>query len=192
MAFPITEHDRPALIAHASPSASSPISRLGGSWFFAFGVAVFAVSAVASGGTFAYRKYLESQRAALTDEAKAEEQALQSDSLREIIAFSQSLNAAQALLKEHPFTSNVFRFLQKNTHPEVQWKSFSFAGANRKIDMNAVARSYRAVAEQVSALEGNPGVEHVEFGGLARSTAGLVSFRVSLVLAPSVFQYASP
>lgn len=190
MAFPITEHDRPALIAHAPPS--SPIARLGGSWIFAVGIGLVAVSVIASGGAFAYRKYLESERAALTDEAKGEERALQSDSLRAIIAFSQSLNAAQALLGEHPFVSNIFRFLQKNTHPEVQWKSFSFAGTDRKIEMNAVARSFRAVAEQVSALEGNPDVAKVDFGGLSRSAAGLVSFRVSLVLTPGVLRYSSP
>ncbi|OHA08423.1 MAG: hypothetical protein A3A44_00265 [Candidatus Sungbacteria bacterium RIFCSPLOWO2_01_FULL_60_25] len=192
MAFPVTEHDRPALIAHASPQERSPVSRLGGSWFFAFSVAVFVVSAVAYGGVFAYRKYLESQRATLTAAVKEREQALQSDSLREVIAFSQSLNAAQALLQEHPFASNVFGFLGTNTHPEVQFKGLTFAGENRRIDMNAVARSYRAVAEQVSALEGNPAVERVDFGGLSRSGAGLVSFRVSLVLRQSVFQYQSP
>ena len=192
MAFPVTEHDRPALIAHASPQERSPVSRLGGSWFFAFSFAVFVVSAVAYGGVFAYRKYLESQRATLTALVKEREQALQSDSLREVIAFSQSLNAAQTLLAEHPFPSNVFRFLQENTHPAVQFKSFSFAGQNRRIDMNAVARSYRAVAEQVSALEGNPDVEQVDFGGLSSSGAGLVNFRVSIILGPSVFQYRSP
>ena len=153
---------------------------------------MFVVSAVAYGGVFAYRKYLESQRATLTAAVKEREQALQSDSLREVIAFSQSLNAAQALLQEHPFASNVFGFLGTNTHPEVQFKGLTFAGENRRIDMNAVARSYRAVAEQVSALEGNPAVERVDFGGLSRSGAGLVSFRVSLVLRQSVFQYQSP
>lgn len=192
MAFSITEHDRPALISHSPPQAPSSVSRLSGSWFFAFGVAIFIVSAVACGGIFAYRKYLESQRDTLTTAVKEREQALQSDSLREVIAFSQSLNAAQTLLKEHPFASNVFQFLRTNTHQGVQFKSLTFAGQNRKIDMNAVARSYRVVAEQVSVLEGNPDVEHVDFGGLSLSGGGLVSFRVSLVFKPSVFQYPSP
>ncbi|OHA08163.1 MAG: hypothetical protein A3B37_03855 [Candidatus Sungbacteria bacterium RIFCSPLOWO2_01_FULL_59_16] len=192
MSFPVTERDHSTFIPRPSEAASSPMERLSGSWFFALSAAVFIVSAVACGGAFAYRKYLESQRATLTALVKEREQALQSDSLREVIAFSQSLNAAQTLLAEHPFPSNVFRFLQENTHPAVQFKSFSFAGQNRRIDMNAVARSYRAVAEQVSALEGNPDVEQVDFGGLSSSGAGLVNFRVSIILGPSVFQYRSP
>lgn len=192
MAFPVTGRDHPTLISRSSEAAPSSLERLSGSWFFAFGVALFIVSAVLSGGVFAYRKYLESERTTLAMAVKEREQALQSDSLHEIIAFSQSLNAAETLLAEHPFPSNIFPFLQKNTHQGVQWKSFSFAGLTRRVDMNAVARSYRAVAEQISVLEGVPDVESVSFGGLSLSGSGLVSFHVGLVLKPSMFPYRTP
>src|SRR3989344_209296 len=188
MAFPVTGREHSTLISRPSEAAPSSLERLSGSWFFAFGVAVFIVVAVLCAGVFAYRKYLESQRETLTATVKEREQALQSDSLREIIAFSQSMNAAETLLVAHPFPSSVFPFLQENTHQGVQWKSFSFAGGTRRIDMNAVARSYRAVAEQVSVLEGKPDVESVEFGGLSLSGGGLVNFRVSLIVKPSVLE----
>lgn len=191
MAFPITESGRPSLISRTPQAAPASLERLAGSWFFAVGLGLFLVSLVACGGIFGYRKYLESRRDSLAREVKEREQALQSDSLREIIAFSQSLSAAQTLLREHPFSSNVFQFLQANTHQGVQFKSFSFAGQNRRVDMNAVARSYRAVAEQISVLEGNPEVESVDFSGLSLAT-NVVNFRIGMVLKPSVFKYKTP
>lgn len=170
------------LIAKDPYSARSRVIYRSGAWIFSVALALFLAALIVAGGLWIYARSLATAQNQWRDQIKTQEDELRPDLLAQLVDLSNSLNVARELLAKHVFVSNVFAFLQEAAHPKVQFTSFSFSLDSQKIDVSGLAPSYRAVAEQISALESSPQVEHVDFGGLSLADRGLVNFKLAIIV----------
>jgi hypothetical protein len=98
---------------------------------------------------------------------------------------------AAKLLGEHVYWSGICAFLEKNTVSDVYFKNF-VGGSDGQIVMSAVAKSYRAVAEQILAFRA---VEEIEKVFITSATASVsptgetaeVNFEAKIKLKQEIF-----
>ncbi len=157
-------------------------------WFFRVSLAIGIASALAAGGLFAYRRTLEVQRDRWAQDVRAEESALKTPLTAELINLFRSITSARQILAQHLFMTRVFGFLRAAAHPRVQFSSLHVAQESSMVELSGVAASYRAVAEQVSILESRREVKGVDFGGLSVGPRGLVNFRFSIAVTPTLLR----
>lgn len=160
----------------------------GGRWLFRASLAVGALSLLAAGGLFGYRRILVGQRSEWLSRVRAEEAVLQTPLSRELTDLSRSLSASREVLAQHVLATNVFGFLKEATHPQVQFTGFQFSHETLALDLSGVAASYRTVAEQISILESRGEVSAVDFGGLSRGPKGVL-FQLSIEVKPILLSY---
>jgi len=182
------------LISRERPRISSFIYQ-GGVWFFNLSLVLLILALILFGGLFFYGRTIEASRADWAREVTKRKEAFGAEGgVGRLVSTSNSLGVVRELVGQHVFASNVFAFLAEVTHPKMQFNSFAFARDSRKIDLSGLAANYKTVAEQVNILESHPQVEKVEFGGLATTERGFVSFRLAIIFKPSLLnlRVASP
>ena len=170
-------------MADLSLKTSSFVSRLprGGSLSFsAISIALFIAVLGATGGLVILNRGRENQKTQFIAQNKIKEESLRPELLNQIVSLEDRLTGARELLSNHTFVSNVFRVLEADTHPYVQFSNFSFARDSLKVDMAGEAANYRVLARQIGLFEQDPQIQKVEFGGLSSTGTGLIGFRLTL------------
>lgn len=147
---------------------------------------------IATGGTwlgfYFYSGRLFSINADLRSQIASFEEDLDPNLIRELINISNNLASARAIIRNHLLTSNVFEFLEKNTHPKVAYGSISYSAGSLKMDLTAAAASYLVLARQISVFESSPVVNKVSFGGLSIAEGGIVKFGLGIEFKPELIR----
>lgn len=160
--------------------------RQGGSFLFYFSLLAFFVTIAGYGGLVLLNNAQSKAREELILQVKSKEEELRPELLSQIFLLDARLKTMRVLISQHSFPSNVLRFLETHTNPHVRFLNFNFSKDTRKLDMTGEATSYAVLAEQIAALEGDPNVETVEFGGLSLGTKNLVNFKVAIIFKPAL------
>lgn len=116
----------------------------------------------------------------LIEEIKLKEEGLRSELLDEIFLLDERLRNMSTLLNRHIFTSNLFKLLETDVHPQVRFISFGLTTNSKKMDMNGEAANYAALAKQISILERNPQIEKIDFGGLSSGANNFINFKTTI------------
>ncbi len=108
------------------------------------------VTVIALGGTFAYKKILESDIAQLDQDINAAREAFQVKEIQDLIDTNSRITAINGLLEKHIVISKVFSLLDELTLKKVQFIDFKFAIVNNvpSITMKTTSQSYNALAVQ--------------------------------------------
>lgn len=168
----------------------SPLSTLqmrqGGSILFYLSLLIFFAALAGYGGLALLNNAQEKAREELIAQVRTKEEELRPELLNQIFLLDARIKNMRALLSQHLFPSNVLSFLETHTHPQVQFLNLNFSGDARKLDMTGEAASYAVLAEQIAALEGDPNVSGVEFGGLSLGAKNLVNFKIAIIFKPNL------
>lgn len=175
------------LIAKQRESAARRIAYRSGAAFLNLSIVALLAALVAAGGLALYGRTLHRSHGQWLAQVRGQEEGLAQGTLS-LIDTSNALNAARELVTDHVFASNTLVLLEQLTLPRVQYRSFSFLRSEQRMELNAVAASYQTVSEQVQTFEAHPQVARVDFGGLAVGNDGLVNFKVTVVVKPSLVQ----
>jgi len=177
------------LITKQRESVARRLAYRSGTAFLNLAVVILVGSLVVAGGLFLYARALDRSQAQWIVQVKGQEEDLAEGTLS-LIDTSNALNAARELVTGHVFASNALVLLEQLTLPRVQYKGFTFQREETRIELNAIAASYRMVSEQVQTFESHPQVARVDFGGLAVGSEGFVNFKLTVVFKPSLIQGA--
>jgi hypothetical protein len=129
--------------------------------------AALLLETVAFGGGYLYLANLEANR---LEEKNSVEQNLNEvvadiraaeDEAEEAATFDSRAVVADELLTEHLFWTRFFKYLGTQTKKNVSYLNFAGDYDSRTVSMDAVARTYRDVAEQIVVLRENPVIEEV-------------------------------
>jgi len=98
---------------------------------------------------------------------------------------------ADKLLTKHVYWTEVFSFMEKNTVPDVYFKNF-VGGIDGSISLSGIAKSYKAVAEQIVSLREAENAEKISITSASASVAPTgetteVNFDAKLKLKPEIF-----
>lgn len=175
--------------AASSVLHEKPITRVGNftrTFFSAATVIFFVGSIIGVMGLFLwYRFQVTSLQQLLTDK-EAIENDLQPELVSRLVFIDTFISQVKGILQAHPFTSNVFLFLERNIHTSAIVNGVTFAQDTKRLDMTIDVPSYLVLSEQVRTFEASPFVERVTFG-TPQPNGDFIRFQVSIVLKPSLF-----
>lgn len=147
---------------------------------------LFILVAGTLGGLILLNKAQSEAHASLLTEVSEKEEDLRGDILSQIFLLEAQLKGLRTVLSSHTLPSNIIRFVERNTLSQVQFLTFGFDAASRKLEMLGEAASYSVLAQQINVFERDPSVERVEFGGLSITGANHAGFSLKLTFKPTL------
>lgn len=129
---------------------------------------------------------LAARISALTTDVHKKEQ-----DVKDAVAWNAQRVAASALLDQHVRWTALFDLLEMKTLPTVSYAGFAGDAEKGTVSLDAVAKTYRDVAEQVVVLRATPGIRDVRTTSAAAKVdeKGMVTgvtFSMVLQLDPTV------
>lgn len=141
---------------------------------------VLFVTAASYGGVLLLNTNQQKTKTRLVEEIKLKEESLRSELLNEIFLLDERLRKISILLNRHIFTSNLFKLLETDVHPQVRFMNFNLPTNTKKMELSGETASYTALSKQIAILERNPQIEKVEFGGLSFTPNSALNFRMNI------------
>ncbi len=176
-------------IAVGGPSTSSrhlsPLSLV--AFIILFAAIILAV------GVLVWKISLERDIRDLQGELQAAKEVLDDDVISELVAVSSRLQAAKTLLNNHRAVSAFFDFLEPITMKNVRFRNFTFtAAANNQVSvsMDGEAIGFATLALQSDVILSNAQYfKQPAFSGVAVDKNGVVNFRFTSLIDPSIVSY---
>ena len=100
------------------------------------------------------------------------------------------LAAYSDLLKKHIFSSNVFRELEKITHPAVYFSSINLNTDKLELSLTGKTDGFAVVSQEIGLFRNSPLVKSVSLSGISIAKGGGVEFKLEVNLKNNAFQYA--
>lgn len=144
---------------------------------------------IATGGVLWYSYYLTSNTELLKQEVARLEEDLRPELINQLLNLDKKMSGLRVLLDNHVVTSNVFKLLEENTLTHVHFSSFSYFADARKIDLSGEAATYSTLSQQVRLFEALPQVERVDFGGLAKTSGGRITFKMGIIFKQDLIRF---
>jgi hypothetical protein len=113
---------------------------------------IFVAAVLATGGMFAYERYLTGKISQMDSQLVAAKSSIQSDLINQFVRLDNRLTTSNALLRNHVATSILFGALQDQTVKNIQFKDFGYtteeSGGTIAVVLHGQATSYNAIALQ--------------------------------------------
>ena len=152
-----------------------------------FGFFVFLLSLfVYFGLRFGYQNYLQNQIEFYDSELqKLTSQVSAEDQDRFVTFYSQLFNL-QRILEDHPYSANIFRYLEKNTVPAVYFSDAIFRRSENSVSLKGFSKTFDDLSGQLAILEKSSEAAKVTLNSVSLQKEG-VSFAVSVAFRPEFF-----
>jgi len=150
--------------------------------------AIFVVAILASGGSFAYKYYLEdqiNQKGILLTEARS---LLDLGEIENFKLLDERLSAAWALLRKHKITSQFFEMLETNTLHNIQFDRYEFT-ENLEIVLKGKAATFNALALQADVFERQNLIEETDYNDFIIGKDELIQFTMTTRLSLQEIKY---
>lgn len=105
----------------------------------------------------------------------------------EIVDFNKSATLAQALLKNHVYSSEFFSQLAAATGPRVQWRSLNLSVSENSAALKGLAADYATLAKQIIALN-EAGFSNIKISNILLDRIGGVGFEAVFNFDPKILQ----
>jgi len=158
----------------------------GGSAFFFASLILIILILMLWGGLAILNASRAAVREQIANQNKQKEENLRPELLNQVAVLDNRLRNVRTLLDGHVFSSNIFKAVEQDTHPQVRFTNFAFTADSRKVDMSGEAATYSVLSRQIGILERDPQVDRVEFGGLSSTEAKFVGFKLTVVFKPTL------
>lgn len=178
------------------PSATNNISEqfltehvsIGWPWrILLFAIVIFALSLLIYFGLrFGYGPYLDSRSETLDRNLAELTQGVNLEDQERFVNFYSQLVNLKTVLEKHPFPSNTFSFLERNTLGRVYFSRADLDVGQRTLRLKGFAASIQGLAEQIAVLENSTDVDSVLVEDVGLSGGG-TAFSASLTFKPEFF-----
>jgi hypothetical protein len=92
------------------------------------------------------------------------------------------------ILQQHRKSSSLFRFLEENCHPEVQFVIMDLAPVDNLVNISARTPTFETLGQQINILQAQDLVESVALNSVGVGDSGMTEFTLSLLFDPTIFQ----
>lgn len=154
--------------------------------------ALFALSVLAAGGAFLYKMYLNYSIEQMKEELQAAREAIEPETIDELINLNARLVSADMLIRKHRVLSPLFDFLETATPKTVRYDNFNFDASDRGLELTlqGQARGYAALAAAADVIDRSTlYLEDPVFSDLELDEKGNVIFTVKAKVVPSLLSY---
>ena len=160
--------------------------------FGVFAVSLFVTSIIGSIGMYAYKSIIKSEIKDLESQLAGAEEAIDKQTINEMMQFSKKLDIVKSLVYKHQVVSNFLSALSTSTVSTVQFDNFNYGDikdGNLTVNLKGKATSYAAIALQENVFVQNKYFKSMTFSNLNLTDKGLVSFDIALSVDPQIAVY---
>lgn len=110
---------------------------------------------------------------------------------KEVLEFKQKLDPFLLMAQNRKELSQIFNFLERNTLPKVQFKSFTAKAQESLLTIDGVVHEddFTTLARQYLMLEKDKDVSSVNLANISLSREREVEFTFDIVLKPNVYKF---
>ena len=156
-----------------------------------FGFLIFFFSLfVYFGLRFGYQNYLQGQIEFFDGELSKLSSRVSAEDQERFVNFYSQLFNLQRILEDHPYSSNVFRLLERNVVGPVYFSDAIFKKVDGTVTLKGLGSNFENLSGQLAVLEKSPEVAKTLLNNVSLQREG-VSFSISLTLQPEFFKQLS-
>jgi len=174
-------------------ASSRPFTKEPRSLFSYIAIFLLISSLLASGGLFLYKAYLNNKKDISSKSLTEVRGSFEKATIEELEEYNSRTNIINELLNKHIVLTPLFKLLEENTIPSIQYTNFEQQekGGSYKVQINGLATDYRAIAMQADVFNTPKGqmLENVVFSNLAKTKSNNVSFDLEFSVNPSLLYY---
>ncbi len=106
---------------------------------------------------------------------------------RKVFEYQKKINDFSTLLGAHKISSNVFKFIEQSTFPNVWFSSFSLTLKESQVKLAGETEDTLVLARQISFLKEKEFIRDVKLSNFSLGEEGRVGFNLVLSLNPQIF-----
>lgn len=108
---------------------------------------------------------------------------------KEVSDYEGKINTFKTLINGRKKVLNVFSFLEEVCHPDVWFKNFNYDSSGGKVVINATAKDFIVMAQQLLILKQHQDVlTKITLSGMNIGENEEIGFSLDLVFAPQIFK----
>jgi len=119
-------------------------------------------------------------------EGKSEEIVLLEE---QVLSYKKEIDKVAPFFKQHTLSSQIFDFVEKNTHPKTFFFEFSLKSDVSTALLSGLTDSFLSLGQQIVMLDEAPQVESVEMADVFLVPTGGIEFQLEVILKDSLFKY---
>lgn len=172
----------------------TPVRRKPRDIFSFLSTVIFTLSLVFAGGVFLYKMYLNYSITQMKGELEAAREALEPETVEELIRLNSRIVSTETLVKQHKVLSPIFEFLQASTPKTVRYTKFDFNQTNKGLELTlqGQARGYAALASAADVFNrATTYFSEPVFYDLYLNDGGDVVFTAKALIVPTALSYES-
>ncbi len=147
-----------------------------------FGLTVFAYVGLKAG----YETSLNAQSKAIDTQISQLGQQVSNEDRDRFITFYSQIANLQKVLQSHPFSSNIFTFLERSSLPTLYFTEATGKVSDGTLNLKGIADTFDTVAAQVGIFQKQPEIATVLLSSVDLQP-GSVSFSIDLKFIPTFF-----
>jgi len=157
----------------------------GSNLFMLVSFAVTGLVVLVSGAVFAYSQFLAHVEITKAAELQKQQDAVDTDTVREYIRLKDRFNSGASLLDNHITLSRFFDDLESLTLQNVQFTKLSLTVAGdgtAKLDLDGIAKNFNALAVQSNNVAGDKLIKRAIFSDIGFDSSSKTSSRIKFKL----------
>lgn len=139
-------------------------------------------------GSILYKDALTRQQEEIASKLLAIQSDRDAEAEESVRDFAARILTIDSVLRSHIYTSHIFAYLERVTHPRVQWKDFAYRVQDGTITMNGATENFTTLGEQIVALEQNSNIHNVTISNIQLDKSGRVFFGVSFKVNEALYR----
>jgi hypothetical protein len=158
-------------------------------------VFILVVVAVAAGGLYLYKGYLQKNKENLSSNLLKVKERFDNDTIVELEMYDKKSTVAQQVLEGHIVLSPLFEAINELTLSSIQYNKFDHATVNGvfTVKMSGIARDYKSIALQADVFSSNKlnMFKNLVFSNLTKNKNNYVTFNVEFTVDPTLLAYSN-
>jgi|GEM_PF-6712743 len=109
---------------------------------------------------------------------------------KELSVYKEKIDTISFLFDSYHLGTNFFKFVEKYTHPQVQWASAGVNFSTYEVNLSGQTKSFITLIQQLYIFENNPDIKNLKLNSFssAKDEKG-VSFSIGFSLEPYLFKF---
>lgn len=105
-----------------------------------------------------------------------------------ILEIQKKLRDFSLLLENHRKTSNIFKLLEKLSHPQVWFFKFGFDSKNSQLSLSGQTENFQNLDQQLKIFQQDPMIKEINLAEISIGKDGMINFQILLSLDPEIFK----
>ena len=108
---------------------------------------------------------------------------------KEILAYKKKIDDISPYIEQHILSSQVFDFLEKNTHPRIFFSKVTLSPKPSRVLLSGLCDSFLTLGQQFMILDEAPQVKSVGLNNIFLAEKGGIEFDLQMTLDSNIFKH---